>query len=134
MHKQIYLNLPVADLKRSRAFFSELGFAFEPKFSNNAAACMIIGENIYAMLLTHPFYKSFTDKDIADTKLYTAVANCISCESRREVDELVAKAQQAGGRVPRPPRDHGNMCGHGFEDLDGHNWELMYMDMDPGAA
>jgi uncharacterized protein len=131
MHKQIYVNLPVADLKKTRAFFSELGFTFEPKFSNDDAACMIVGENIFVMLLTHSFYRSFTDKEIADTKRYTAVANCISCESRREVDELVAKAQKAGGTVPRAPKDYGNMYGHGFEDLDGHNWELVYMDADP---
>jgi predicted lactoylglutathione lyase len=128
MHKQIYVNLPVADLQKTRAFFTALGFTFEPRFSNDDAACMIIGENIYAMLLTRPFYETFTDKKIADTKVFTAVANCLSCESRQEVDELVARARQAGGTVPRPAKDYGTMYGHGFEDLDGHNWELTYME------
>jgi len=92
MHKQIYVNLPVSDLQKTRAFFSALGFTFEPRFSNDDAACMVVGENIFVMLLTRPFYKTFTDKKIADTQEFTAVANCLSCESRREVDDLVARA------------------------------------------
>jgi hypothetical protein len=128
MHKQIYVNLPVKDLARSREFFSSLGFDFNPQFSNDAGACMIIGENIFAMLLTEPFFQGFTKKRIADTRETTEVLICISCESREEVDALVQKALAAGGRAPNPVQDHGFMYGHGFEDLDGHVWELSYMD------
>lgn len=132
MHKQIYVNLPVADLPRSRAFFERLGLSFEPKFSNDQGACLVLGENLYAMLLTHDFFKGFTGKPIADALQCTEVLVCLSCESRAEVDALVAKAVAAGGTAPRAPLDHGFMYGHGFEDLDGHIWELMHMD--EGAA
>lgn len=129
MHKQIYVNLPVKDLARSRDFFASLGFAFNPQFSNDAGACMVIGENIFAMLLTESFFQGFTTKRIADTRETTEVLICISCESRAEVDALLQKALAAGGRAPNPVQDHGFMYGHGFEDLDGHVWELSYMDM-----
>lgn len=129
MHKQIYVNLPVKDLARSRAFFSSLGFDFNPQFSNDQGACMIIGENIFAMLLSEPFFQGFTSKPIANARETTEVLTCLSCESREEVDALVAKALAAGGRAPNPKQDHGFMYGHGFEDLDGHVWELSYMDM-----
>jgi predicted lactoylglutathione lyase len=128
MHKQIFVNLPVRDLARSRAFFSSLGFDFNPQFSNEAGACMIIGENIFAMLLTEPFFRGFTTKPLADARECTEVLTCLSCESRAEVDALVAKAIAAGGRAPNPTQDHGFMYGHGFEDLDGHLWELAWMD------
>jgi predicted lactoylglutathione lyase len=129
MHKQIFVNLPVKDLARSRAFFSSLGFDFNPQFSNDAGACMIIGENIFAMLLTEPFFQGFTTKPVADARECTEVLTCLSCESRAEVDALVAKAVAAGGRAPNPKQDHGFMYGHGFEDLDGHLWELSWMDL-----
>jgi len=129
MHKQIYVNLPVKDLARSRAFFSSLGFEFNAQFSNDQGACMIIGENIFAMLLSEPFFQGFTSKPIANARETTEVLTCLSCESREEVDALVAKALAAGGRAPNPKQDHGFMYGHGFEDLDGHVWELSYMDM-----
>lgn len=129
MHKQIYVNLPVKDLARSRAFFSSLGFDFNPQFSNDQGACMIIGENIFAMLLAEPFFQGFTSKPISNARETTEVLTCLSCESREEVDALVAKALAAGGRAPNPKQDHGFMYGHGFEDLDGHVWELSYMDM-----
>jgi predicted lactoylglutathione lyase len=129
MHKQIYVNLPVKDLARSRAFFSSLGFEFNAQFSNDQGACMIIGENIFAMLLAEPFFQGFTAKPIANARETTEVLTCLSCESREEVDALVQKALAAGGRAPNPKQDHGFMYGHGFEDLDGHVWELSYMDM-----
>ncbi len=132
MHQQIYVNLAVADLPKSRAFFERLGFAFEPKFSNEQGACLILGENIFAMLLTKDFFKTFTGKPLSDPSRSTEVLVCLSCESRAEVDALVAKAIAAGGSAPRAPQDHGFMYGHGFEDLDGHIWELMHMD--PNAA
>lgn len=130
MHKQIFVNLPVKDLARSRAFFASLGFDFNPQFSNDDAACMIIGENIYAMLLVERFFSTFTNKPVADARETTEVLTCLSCESRDEVDALVAKALAAGGRAPNPKQDHGFMYGHGFEDLDGHIWELSWMDAD----
>ena len=129
MHKQIYVNLPVKDLARSREFFASLGFEFNPQFSNDQGACMIIGENIFAMLLAEPFFQGFTNKPIANARETTEVLTCLSCESREEVDALVQKALAAGGRAPNPKQDHGFMYGHGFEDLDGHVWELSYMDM-----
>lgn len=129
MHKQIYVNLPVKDLARSRQFFSRLGFDFNAQFSNDEGACMILGENIFAMLLVERFFQTFTSKPIADATTSTEVLTCLSCESREEVDALVAKAIAAGGKAPNPKQDHGFMYGHGFEDLDGHIWEFSWMDM-----
>ena len=129
MHQQIYVNLPIKNMARSLAFFKALGFSFEPKFSNEQGACMIVGENIFTMLLVEPFFQTFiSDKAIVDAKRSTEVLVCISCDSRADVDALVAKAVAAGGTAPRAPQDHGLMYGHGFEDLDGHIWELMHMD------
>ena len=128
MGNQIYVNLPVQDLKRSTAFFEKLGFTLNPKFSDNRASCVNLGENIYAMLLAEDFFKTFTTKPISDAKQSTEVLVCLSCESRAQVDELVKKAVAAGGRMPRAPQDHGFMYGHGFEDLDGHIWELIFME------
>ena len=127
MHKQIYVNLPVKDLARSIAFFKALDFNFNPQFSNEQGACMVIGENIHAMLLAEAFYKTFTAKPLCDAMRSTEVLVCLSCESRAEVDALVSKALAAGGASPRAPQDHGFMYGHGFEDLDGHLWELVHM-------
>ncbi|MEM5384492.1 VOC family protein [Paraburkholderia phymatum] len=128
MHKQIYVNLAVSSVEKSKAFFSQLGFTFEPKFTNEQAAAMVIGENIYAMLLAKDFFQTFTHKTLCNPKESTEALICISCDSRAQVDELVAKARAAGGAVPRAPQDHGFMYGHGFEDIDGHIWELVYMD------
>jgi predicted lactoylglutathione lyase len=127
MTKQIFVNLPVKDLKKSMSFFAQLGFEFNPQFTNDQAACLILGENIYAMLLVENLFKTFTHKDVCDTRKNTEALLCISAESRAQIEELVAAAVQAGGSAPRPPQDHGFMYGHGFEDLDGHTWELMYM-------
>ncbi|KLU20946.1 extradiol dioxygenase [Caballeronia mineralivorans PML1(12)] len=132
MHKQIFVNLAVEDLQKSRAFFGELGFSFNPKFSNDQAAGMVISENIYAMLLVKPFFQTFTSKTIIDPKEQVEALTCLSCESRAEVDDIVAKAVRAGGKAPRPPQDYGFMYSHGFDDLDGHTWEFVYMD--PNAA
>lgn len=133
MHTQIYVNLAVRDLPRSRAFFSALGYQFEPKFSSEQGAGLVLGENLYAMLLTQPFFQGFTGKPIADATQTTEVIVCLNCDSRAAVDALVAKALAAGGTAPRPPVDHGFMYGHGFEDLDGHIWELMHMDTSAAA-
>lgn len=134
MHKQIYVNLAVKDLKRSIGFFQGLGFSFNPQFTNEQGACMVIGDNIYAMLLDTAFFKSFTDKSVCDTKTHAEALLCLSCESRDEVNELVKKAVAGGGRAPRPPQDHGFMYGHAFEDIDGHTWELVHMSGNPSAA
>jgi predicted lactoylglutathione lyase len=128
MHKQIFLNIAVDNLERSKAFFSKLGFTFEPKFTDENAACMIVGENIFTMLLTKPFFSTFTSKPLSDPSKTTEALICLSCDSRAEVDDLVAKAIAAGGTAPRKPQDYGFMYGHGFEDPDGHIWELAYMD------
>ena len=127
MHKQIYVNLPVKDLARSIAFFKALDFGFDPQFTNEQGACMVIGDNIYAMLLPEAFFKTFTTKPVCDASRSTEVLVCLSCESRAEVDGLVRKALAAGAASARPPQDHGIMYGHGFEDLDGHLWELIHM-------
>lgn len=128
MNRQIYVNLPVRDLQRSKAFFSALGFGFNPQFSNEQGACMVIADNIFAMLLVEPFFQTFTNKPVADAGKGTEVLVCLSCASRAEVDELVRKALAAGGTAPMPVQDHGFMYGHGFTDLDGHMWEVAYMD------
>ncbi len=128
MSRQIFVNLPIKDMQRTRAFFDALGFSFNPQFTNEQGACMVIADNIFAMLLVEPFFQTFTRKKIADATQTTEVLVCLSCESRAEVDEMVRKAIAAGGTAPNPAQDHGFMYGHGFTDLDGHIWELAYMD------
>ena len=125
--KNIFVNLPVKDLKRSKTFFEEIGFSFEPKFTSDMGAGMIVAGNIFVMLLTEDFFKTFTSKKVANANESTEVLLCLSCDSREEVDELVRKVIAAGGTSPRAAIDHGFMYQHGFEDLDGHIWELAYM-------
>jgi uncharacterized protein len=132
MSRQIYVNLPIKNMERSKAFFGALGFSFNPQFTNEQGACMVVTDTIYVMLLVEPFFQTFTKKPIADAGKTTEVLICLSCASRAEVDELVRKAIAAGASTPNAPQDHGFMYGHGFQDLDGHIWELMYMD--PNAA
>ena len=128
MAQQIFVNLSVKDLNKSKRFFETLGYHFNPQFTNESAACMVIGDTIYVMLLTEPFFKNFTSKEIVDAKKATEVLVCLSTESRVEVDEIVRKAVAAGGRIYNEPQDHGFMYCHSFEDLDGHQWEFSYMD------
>ncbi len=128
MAKEIFINLPVKDLKISKEFFSKLGFTFNPKFTNDNAACMIIGENIYAMLLTENFFKSFTKKDIADASNTTEIITCISVASRDEVNKMVDLAVSSGGVEYSEPADHGWMYYRVFEDPDKHQWEIMFGD------
>jgi len=128
MAKHIFVNLPVKDLKKSMDFFTKLGFTFNPQFTDDNAACMIIGENIYSMLLMEKFFKGFTIKEISDAKKTTEVLIAIDAESREEVDELIKKAVDAGGTIYRDPDDHGWMYSHSFADLDGHQWEVLYID------
>jgi uncharacterized protein len=128
MARKIFVNLPIKDMKRSQDFFRALGFTFNPQFTNEQGACMVVSEDIYAMLLVEPFFQTFTKKTISDARRSTEVLVCLSCESRDEVDALVRKALGAGGTAPNAPQEHGFMYGHGFEDLDGHLWELVWMD------
>lgn len=132
MHTQIFVNLPVKDLKRSVDFFTKLGYEFDPKFTDENATCMIVAKDIFVMLLVENFFKTFTNKQISDASKSTEVLVCLSCESRDQVDQMVRKATAAGATAPMKAQDHGFMYGHGFTDLDGHMWELMYMD--PNAA
>ena len=132
MGRKIFVNLPIRDMQRSQGFFRALGFSFNPQFTNEQGACMVIAEDIFAMLLVEPFFQTFTKKPIADAKKSCEVLVCLSCDSRAEVDALVKKALAAGGSAPNAPQDHGFMYAHGFDDIDGHGWELVWMD--PAAA
>ena len=127
MARQIFVNLPVKDLKRSVSFFTALGYRFNPQFTDENATCMIVSDDIFVMLLVEPFFKTFTKKALADATKSTEVLVCLSCDSRAEVDDLVKKARTAGGTTPREPQDHGFMYQHGYQDPDGHLWELVYM-------
>ena len=130
MATKIFVNLAVKDLDRSVAFFKRIGFSFNPQFTDETAACMVITDDIYAMLLTHPKFKEFTKKDVADAHKTTEVLTCLSFEDKDKVDEVVDKAVAAGGREARAPQDHGFMYGRRFDDLDGHIWEIIWMDPD----
>ena len=128
MVNQIFLNLPVKNLPETMAFFTELGFEFNMQFTDENAACLILGDNIFAMLLTEPFFNTFTTKRIADTATTAAAIFAMSVDDRHKVDAMIASAIQAGGHESRPAQDHGWMYGRSFTDLDGHNWEVFFMD------
>ena len=126
--RMIFVNLPVEDLDASRRFFAGLGFSFNPTFSDDSAACMIVEENIYVMLLVKDRFKDFINGEISDATRATEVLTCLSADSREHVDEMVATAVASGGKPWKPTTDHGGMYGGSFQDLDGHVWELMYLD------
>ena len=126
MATQIFVNLPVKDLKRSVAFFTALGYTFNPQFTDENATCMIVDEHIYVMLLVEKYFQTFTKKAVVDARNATEVLVCLSCDSREAVDSLMAKAVAAGGTA-RESKDHGFMYAGGYEDLDGHIWELVFM-------
>ncbi len=128
MATQIFVNLPVKDLQKSIEFFTKLGFTFNPQFTDETATCMIITQNIFAMLLTEEKFKSFTKKPISDAMRSTEVLLAIDAESREKVDEMVRNALDAGGSIYMDPQDHGWMYQHSFADLDGHQWEVLFMD------
>jgi predicted lactoylglutathione lyase len=130
--KKIFVNLPVKKLRKSKAFFSKLGFTFNPRFTDETAACMIVSEDIFVMLLTEEKFRTFTPIEICDAKKSTEVLLCLTRENRDDVDGMVREAVAAGGRTFRDPQDYGFMYEHGFQDLDGHIWELICME--PGAA
>jgi hypothetical protein len=125
--QQLFVNLPVKDLKKTIAFFSKIGFTFNPKFTDQNAACMIIGKNIYAMLITEKFFKTFTPKKIANAQQTSEVLVAVQLSSKHAVDDLMKKVIKAGGKKSRLAQDLGWMYSLGFEDLDGHIWEAFYM-------
>lgn len=129
MTTQIFVNLPVKNLPQSVAFFTALGFSFNPQFTDDTATCMVVSDSIFVMLLTHEKFKGFTPKPIADATQSTEVLVCLSAENRAQVDDIVRKAVAAGGSTYNAPQDHGFMYAHGFQDLDGHIWEFAYMDL-----
>ncbi len=128
MATKIFVNLPVKDLKGSVEFFGKLGYKFNPQFTDETAACMIVSEDIYVMLLTQAKFKEFTPKKLCDARKSTEVLVCLSCESREQVNDMVGKAVSAGGTTYAESKDYGFMYQHGFQDLDGHIWELIYME------
>jgi predicted lactoylglutathione lyase len=131
MSKLIFINLPVRDLPRSIAFYEALGAQKNEQFTDHTAACMVFSETIHVMLLTHDKFSQFTPKMIADAKSTTEVLICMSADSRDAVDDMTARAGAAGGTIdPGPKQDYGFMYGRSFEDLDGHIWEVMWMDVE----
>lgn len=128
MKTKIFVNLPVKDLNKTIEFFTKLGFKFNPQFTDENATCMIVGDDIFVMLLVEKFFKTFTKKEIADTSKNTEVIVALSVEGRENVDQMINKAIEYGGKESREPQDHGWMYGRSFEDIDGHLWEIIYMD------
>jgi uncharacterized protein len=129
MATRIFINLPVKDLEKTKEFFLKLGYSFNKQFTDEKAASLVISENIYAMLITEPFFKTFIpNKEIADTSKTKEVLVALSVDSKQQVDELADKAIAAGGKKFREPEDHGFMYARSFEDLDGHVWEVVWMD------
>jgi predicted lactoylglutathione lyase len=123
--RTIFVNLPVKDLDASKAFFSELGFSYDEKYTNDDAACMVVADNVFVMLLTEPFFATFINDEVADAHRTSEVLLCLSCDSAAEVDETIAKAIAAGGKPWKPASTMGPMYGGSFQDVDGHVWELM---------
>jgi uncharacterized protein len=127
MTTQIFVNLPVKDLNETVDFFTKLGFAFNPQFTDENATCMIVNNDIFVMLLVEKFFKTFTKKELSDTIKDTEVIVALSTESREKVDQMINKVIEAGGKEHRKPQDHGWMYGRSFEDINGHLWEVIYM-------
>jgi predicted lactoylglutathione lyase len=126
--RKIFVNLAVADLREAVEFFTELGFAFDPRFTDEQATCMVVSDEAFVMLLVQDRFKDFTKKEIVDPRTHTEAILAVSAESREEVDELVRKALGAGGQPANDPIDHGFMYGWSFHDPDGHLWEVIWMD------
>ena len=127
MATKIFVNLPVKDLNRTIEFFTKLGFTFNPQFTDENATCMIIGEDIYVMLLVERFFKTFIKKEIFNVTKDAEVIVALSAESREKVDQMMNRVLEAGGKESRDPQDHGWMYGRSFQDIDGHLWEIIYM-------
>ncbi|MBA2418301.1 MAG: VOC family protein [Nocardioidaceae bacterium] len=128
MSRMIFVNLPVENLDKSVDFFTQLGFTFNPQFTDESATCMILSDQAFVMLLVKDRFSDFTNKQIADTSTTTEAIFAISAESRDEVDEIVDKALAAGGQRSNDPMDEGFMYGWSFQDIDGHLWEVIWMD------
>jgi predicted lactoylglutathione lyase len=128
MITNIFVNLPVKDLNKTVEFFTKLGFTFSPQFTDENITCMIVGKDIFVMLLVEKFFKTFTKKEISDTTKNTEAIVALSAQSREEVDQMMEKVVNAGGKEARDPQDHGWMYGRSFEDINGHLWEIFYMD------
>jgi predicted lactoylglutathione lyase len=126
--REVFVNLPVRDLEKSRSFFSGLGFEFNAQFSDSKAACMVLSELGYVMLLTEPFFSTFTTRQLCDTGSHTEALIALSCENRQEVDAMAEKALATGGSKAGDPMDHGFMYARSFYDPDGHHWEVLWMD------
>lgn len=129
MATKVFINLPVKDLEKSKTFFQGLGYSFNPQFSDEKAACMIVSDSIFVQLLKEDYFKTFTKKEVSDAKKSTEVLIALDARSREEVQQTVAKAKELGGTIYAEPADHGWMYQHSFADLDGHQWEIGYMDM-----
>ncbi|MBD0359372.1 MAG: VOC family protein [Nitrososphaeraceae archaeon] len=129
MATKIFVNLPVKDLNRTAEFFTKLGFKFNPLFTDENGTCMIVGEDIYVMLLVERFFKTFTKKEICDVTKDAEVIIALSAESREIVDQTMNRVLEAGGKESRDPQDHGWMYGRSFQDIDGHLWEIIHMDV-----
>jgi predicted lactoylglutathione lyase len=130
MSRQIYVNLPVKEPHKAITFFTQFGFSFKAKFTDKTVTCMVVSDTIFVMLLTEPKFQTFTPKAICDATQDTEVLLCLSGTSRQEVNELVRTAVTNGGTTYNNPQDHGFMYVHGFQDLDGHIWEWVYMEPD----
>jgi len=128
MNRKLFVNIAVHDLAKSMEFFSALGFTFNKQFTDEKAACMVVSDDAYFMLLTEPFFRSFANREPADPMRVTEGMFALSCNSRAEVDEMVRRAIDAGGTHAKDPIDHGFMYGWSFHDLDGHHWEVLWMD------
>jgi predicted lactoylglutathione lyase len=129
MATKVFINLPVKNLDASISFFTKLGFTFNPQFTDEKAGCMVISDNIFAMLLTESYFQTFTSKQVCDAKKATEVLITLDANSKEELQQLVATAKASGAVIYSEPQDHGWMYQHGFADLDGHQWELAYMDI-----
>jgi predicted lactoylglutathione lyase len=129
MAKKIFINLPVSNLQKAMDFYTAIGFTNNPQFTDNTAACMVLTEEIYVMLLTHPKFSAFTSKAIADTSKTAAVINSLSVDSVEEVNTMAETAIKAGGKEPSAAKDYGFMQQRSIEDLDGNLWEVLYMDL-----
>ncbi|HVJ69629.1 MAG TPA: VOC family protein [Caulifigura sp.] len=126
-NSMIFVNLSVKDLERTNAFFTALGYKFNPEYSDKNATCMVVSEAIFVMLLAEPFFQTFTPNTICDATKSTEAIVCLMCETREDVDAIVKKAVKAGGKTYNEPKDHGFMYQHGFQDPDGHIWEYVAM-------
>lgn len=129
MAKKVFINLPVTDLQKAMTFYTAIGFTNNPKFSDETAACMVLTEEIYVMLLTYPKFREFTKKEIGNSFLSASVINSLSLDSAEEVNSIIDQVLKSGGKETNEPKDYGFMQQRSFEDLDGHLWEVLYMDI-----